>query len=509
MANFLTETVKRFLKNPNRDPNKDSSKVHNVDTLSNLPNDSDLRSGSFFDIDPESQFGGGFYHAEISDILIRQREKILEYRQLAMNPDVSNALDDIVNEIIFVYDNISPLKLEMTENENQKLQKAIQDAFETVERMIGIKKNLFNIVKSSYVDGQCILHLAYDKVHQKEGIKRIRQIDPINFYFDMEKKKYRYFRNELTSKNLYQVVELDPTEYEYDPEEIVRVDFGLHQDNLNLSYLEEAIKSANMLKTLEDLLIPLRFSRSISRRVFNVDIGDLPSKRGEEIMREYQKKFKYKKFYNNETGEVTNQQHITSMVEDYWFANRSGSRGTTVDLLDESGNLGELNDILYFAKKLYRSLKIPSNRIEINPDGDHDFSYDSNQVSKEDLKFFMFISRVRQVYTELFKEVLKREVVSTGIMTEKEWLENEMNINIQFVNENTFIEKMNIDTFNSKMDIYKNIVDEQGKIFPVRYILSKIFNMSDNEIDDNLNAIQKEKKDKRLEQFYTQDDNRF
>ena len=168
-----------------------------------------------------------------------------------------------------------------------------------------------------------------------------------------------------------------------------------------------------------------------------------------------------------------------------------------------------MNDILYFAKKLYRSLKIPSNRIEINPDGDHDFSYDSNQVSKEDLKFFMFISRVRQVYTELFKEVLKREVVSTGIMTEKEWLENEMNINIQFVNENTFIEKMNIDTFNSKMDIYKNIVDEQGKIFPVRYILSKIFNMSDNEIDDNLNAIQKEKKDKRLEQFYTQDDNKF
>jgi len=261
-----------------------------------------------------------------------------------------------------------------------------------------------------------------------------------------------------------------------------------------------------MLKTLEDLLVPMRFSRSISRRIFNVDISDLPNKRGSEVMREHQTKFKYKKFFNNESGEVSNQQHITSMVEDYWFANRSGGKGTTVDTLDETGNLGELNDILYFSKKLYRSLKIPVSRISNNPETDQSWSFDETRTTKEDMKFFMFISRLRLVYSSMFKSILKREIISCGIMNEEEWNSIEQDIQIQFVQENKFIEKMKLEAFISKMGIYTNIQEHQGKLFAVETILQEIFKMSNDEIKDEFKKIKKEEKDPLFANFYKEDD---
>jgi hypothetical protein len=224
----------------------------------------------------------------------------------------------------------------------------------------------------------------------------------------------------------------------------------------------------------------LRFSRSISRRVFNVDIGDLPSKRGAEYMEQVQNKFKYRKFYNNETGEISNQQHIASMVEDYWFANRSGSRGTSVETLDESGNLGEMADILYFNKKLYRALNIPTSKLDIDPDSDHSFSIDATETTQEDIKFMTFISRIRKVYTIFFRDILKHQVVSTNIMTEKEWIKFQDSINVEFVNENLFIEKMKIQLLQSKIESWESVKTVGGTVFSFRELMKRIFGLSDN-----------------------------
>ena len=494
----LNEIVKHFLNQPEPSTNA-SSEVDDKNVVIDMTNDEQYPNTVAF-FDASSQNNGFYSQSKDRDIISKQDEKIRGYRQVAMQTDVTDAIDEIVNEIIFTYDDKMPIQIDIDE-ENTKLVEAITDKFEKISKLSNIKRNLFQIVKHGYIDGKLVMHLTYDEKNTKNGIKAIKMIDPIGFYFNKEKATYQYMNNH---QEVYSSKEQE--EQTYSIEEIAIEDFGLYDGKINLSYLEYAIKPANILKTLEDLLVPLRFSRSISRRVFNVDIGDLPSKRGAEVMNEYQNKFKYKKFYNNETGEVSNQQHITSMVEDYWFSNRSGGKGTTVDMLDETGNLGELNDIIYFSKKLYRSMKIPASRISIDPEADHEFDYDTTRVTKEDMKFFMFISRLRQVYSSLYKEILKREVISTGIMSESEWEEKEDFISIRFTNENSFIEKMKLANFTEKVDIYSNIQEYSGKLFSVNTILKDVFRYSDEEIEEEFKKIQKEEKDPLYAKFYVEDD---
>jgi len=484
----LTERIaKAFLKNPEKNP---SAEISTQKTLADLSTD-DSCTIAFFDDTHENSYSYGY---DLQTNLVKQKDKIAKYRQLASNTDVAVAIDEIVNEIIFSYDDSIQIKLDVNE-ENEALLKALNEKFNKILKLMNVKRNLYNIVRTGYVDGQLVLLTSYDKNKEKNGLVSIKMIEPSMLFFDKEKNVFRYMNRTSTTT-------LDET---FDKEEICKETFGLRDNGVNLSYLEYAMKPANMLKTLEDLLIPLRFSRSISRRVFNVDIGDLPGKRGAEVMREYQNKFKYKKFYNNQTGEVSNQQHITSMVEDYWFSNRSGGKGTTVDVLDESGNLGELDDIKYFVRKLYKSLKIPNSRIALGDDNS-DFSYDDSRTTKEDMKFFMFISRLRQMYSTLFKEVLKREVISTGIMSANEWDDKEDHIKVVFTHENAFIEKMKLDMFMSKLDIYGTVQDYQGKLFSIETILKKIFGFTQEEMEDEFKKIKSEESNELFKNFYKEDD---
>lgn len=494
---MLNEIVKKFLTQP--EPPKESSVVTDKNIIANLSNDEPYTmSGAFFDSENNNN-SNLFSRYEMSEVLFKQKEKIQKYRQLAMQPEVADAIDEIVNEIIFNYDDKIPLKIGINV-ENEKLVKAIQERHEKIMKLLNIKRNLYKIVKNSYIDGQVVMHLGYDEKSTKNGIASIKMIEPSLFYFDASVKAFKYINDD---RNL--IIQHDK-EQTYSIEEIVIEDFGLYSGKIKLGYLEYAVKSANVLSTLEDLLIPMRFSRSISRRVFNVDIGDLPAKRGAEVMQEHQTKFKYKKFYNNQTGEVSNQQHITSMVEDYWFANRSGGKGTTVDVLDESGNLGELGDIIYFSKKLYKSLNIPSSRIGVDPEADHNFDFESTQTSKDDMKFFMFISRLRQVFSSMFKEILKRDVIACGVVSEQEWNDIENDINISFVNENKFIEKMKLDNLMKRIEIFTTAQEHIGKLYSAEGLIKEVFGKSDEEIAQTFKEINTEEKNQKFKKFYRQPD---
>ena len=484
--NIITEILKPFL--PKEKQKELSSQVEPQNVINDLNSDYFHTTGSFFD--SASTFLG---KSEQVDNAFRQRDRIMKYRQVSAIPDVNDGIDEITNEIIFSLGKEDIVKININQD-NEKLKEAIEEKFKYIQKKINIKKNLFNIVKRSYIDGQLKIHLGYDE--KQKTIGSMKMIDPCMLTYNHETEQYKYIQDRTVLFN-------NQTEMLYSKEEIVHADFGLYENGLNLSYLEYCIKPANQLKTLEDLLIPMRFSRSISRRVFNVDIGDLPNKRGLEVMNEMQNKFKYKKFYNTESGEVTNQQHITSMVEDYWFANRSGGKGTTVDTLDETGNLGELNDILYFYKKLYKSMKIPLSRINIDPDADHNFNYESTETSKEDMKFFMFISRLRIVYCEVLQEILKRECIYSGVIKDdKEWESIEDDVEVFFTNDNSFIEKMNLENFVKRVEIFSGLQEQQGKLFPVEKILKDIFRMDEDEIEENFKAIQKEEKNPLYAKFY-------
>ena len=505
----ILERVKEFLNS--KSEVETSSKVNVSKIINDFSNDNDTKVfGTFFDNTTSNKpfwsLDDGYNSTlNFNEIIRKQADKIRLYRNTSMEVDVSKAIDEIVNETIYVVDDDAPVKLSIDE-ENEKISEKISQSFDKILNLLDIKVSIFDIIKRSFIDGQIILHCSYDAKHVNNGIQEIQMIDPINFYYDQKEKVFKYLNGESTF-SIYNSPEV--LNEEYSQEEIIREDFGLSHEFLNLSYLEPVIKPANQLKLLEDMLIPMRFSRSISRRVFNVDIGDLPAKRGEEVMRQYLDKFKYKKYYDNKTGEITNQSHVTSMVEDYWFANRSGGKGTTVDVLDETGNLGEINDILYFLKKVYRALNIPSSRIDINPEADKTFDFTSTQTTKEDLAFFMFISRIRKVYTKVFKELLRRELLSTGTLKENEWEEFSKKINIFFTNENTFVERMKLENLNFKMEIYNALQEQQGKIFPVQKLLKDVFRFSDDEIEEYMKEIEKEKKNKLFSNFYASDEEEY
>ena len=495
----LYEVVKDFLNKTDRSIKKDSSTVRPESVVRDLTDlDFTFKAGSFFD-DYHDRYRSNLYQdADFMSLVQTQATKIDQYRQVATDPDVSNAIDEIVNEILFNYDQQCPIKIDVN-IDNNKLKDALNECFTQVMNLINIDHNADNIIRSGYIDGQVIFHLTYNKDKVKKGIKSVQMIDPRYFYFDHKDGVYKY----STEYGIQQSLFMDEIPQVFNREEIVRSDFGLHYEGINHSYLENAIKTANMLKTLEDLLIPLRFSRSVSRRVFNVDVGDINKKHAAELMRMYQNKFKYKKYYNAQTGEITNQQHIVSMVEDYWFPNRSGSKGTTVELLNETDGLGEIDDILYFAKKLYRSMNVPTSRIDYNPNTNGgEFSFNTDVVSREDIRFFMFVNRLRITYIDSFKEILRRQVVSKGIMKDKEWQEYKNDIQLNFISNNTFMEKMRASIFNEKLEYFHNVREDTGKLFSVSTIMRKIFNFSDSEIEEEMKTIKAEKKNPLFKSFY-------
>ena len=498
---LLTEKIKSFL---TKDKPKLTSDVDPSRIISDLENDADANLGLFYWDSPDGKSIDRYFRYDskftFEENIQKQRMKILKYREMSANAEISHAINEIVNEIIYSNDNSPILQININE-ENKKIRDKIEEEFKAICTNINLDYNFFNIVKKSYIDGQLIILCRYGS-NVADGILDFQMLDPVGFYFDKKTNTYKY-DNRVSSETIYDQTNI--VEEEYSPEEIVRVDFGLHSDRLNLSYLEFAVKTYNMLKTLEDLLIPLRFSRSVSRRVFNVDVGDLPFKRATEVLKSLQNEFKYKKFYNNDTGEVSNQQHITSMVEDYWFANRSGAKGTTVETLDETGNLGELNDILYFARKLYRSLNVPVSRLYIDSEADHMFDTESTSIDREDLAFFHFVTRLRRVYVRAFKEILKRQVVSKKILTLKEWDEIDPQISIEFVCENKFVENMNLNNLAKRMEIYSSIQANEGKVLPVKETLKRVFGYTESDIEKILAEIEKEKKDPKLKDFYNSD----
>ena len=461
--------------------------------------DSQIPSIGFFNTQEDEGFFG---NQNKNDTIQKQNKLISLFRNISNMPEVFSAINIIVDEAVFSLDK-NPFEIVFDDNEiNKNIIKKISNELKEVQNLLKIESNLFNIFKTFYIDGQINLLTIYDEKNIKSGIKKILVLSPFNFTFNQKKNIWEY----IDEQTMTDFSNISSEKKQFAKEEIVHANSGIYSENLILSNLYFAIKPANMLQTLEDMLIPMRYSRSVSRRVFNIDVSKLNAKKAEEVMKKYEARFRYRNFYDPETGTIKNQQHIKALTEDYWFPNRDGSKGTQVDLLDETGNLGELGDILYFKRKLYTALQIPINRITDNGESDADYDFTATQIKYEELKFFNFITRLRNQFVEIIYELLKRNLIAKGIIKETEWNEIRKIIKIKFKNENTFFENLKREKLQDNLNLLNSVEDYIGKFFSVEYIFKKVLTLNDEEIEVMKEQILNEKKDEFYKKFYEDED---
>ena len=438
--------------------------------------------------------------------LVKQKIKIQSYREAAKMPEVQDGIDDIINEAGFSERHEPIVKLDINEA-NNKIKDAMLEEFNNVYRnVINLEENIYQLMEKFYIDGQLNLRLSYEKNKVQEAVKRIEVISPFYFYYDKDTTFWQYLDVKTDRRGM--ITNIQHTDEKYTREEIIRIDSGIYnvEENIILGWLDNSIKSINQLQTLEDLLIPMRFSRSVSRRVFNVDVGDLTPGKAETYLQKVKNEFKYKKVYDTETGTIKNNQHIASMVEDYWFANRNGARGTVVDVLDETGNLGELEDLKYFQEKIFRSMRVPSSRA-LRGDGTDMYSPNNEEISQQEMKFYLFVIRFRQRFMPLIKNIFKRNVLAKGIMTAEEYTEFSEKMEFYFTGENKFFLKMKQMQIQNEQDIYTSMKEDMGSanggIYSYQFMFQNVFGMTEEETKERLKEIDKERHSKEFKLLYT------
>lgn len=487
----LLESLKStFFKKPKEKEHLSTSLNHpGIETDLTPDNYSYNVTQGFFDNDP-------FYKNNSETFITKQNNLIKEYRKTSMLPEVSNAIDEIINEAAFVNNNTDVVYLDFSDklDMSEKLKEAITKEFDAVLDCLDFNYNVDNLLRRFYIDGQLITVLIYNTKKMKNGIQKINILSPYNFAFDEEIKMYRYFNTEglgsYTDKEKLK-------EESFNEEEIVKIDSGLYDSKIVLSNLQSAIKIANQLQTIEDLVIPFRFSRSIARRVFNVDMGNLPPAKIRQEMDSIKREYKYKKYYDVEKGTMSNSTTISSIVEDYWFPNRAGSKGTTVDIMNEMGgaSFGDMGDAEYFRNKLYEALKVPLGRIS-GGSNKTSFDFTATAVESDEQRFFAFINRLRQRFNTLLIELLRRQLGSKGLMSNLEFDKYKNFMSIKWEKENNFLERENLEILKSRLELYASFKEFEGDIFSRKYLLKNILKMSDEEIEQERQQIQLELKGK-------------
>jgi len=464
----------------------------------------------------------GFYgqYVDIEGVYRNEHDLIKRYREMAIHPECDNAIEDVVNEAIVsdLYD--SPVEVELSNlNASDKLKEKIREEFKYIKELLDFDKKSHEIFRNWYVDGRLYYHKVIDLKKPQEGIKELRYIDPLKMRFvRQEKKKDRSGGIDLSrinenTKTLYPEVE---EYFIYSPkpnyplgtisgagsqkgvkiakDTITYITSGLVDRNKGsvLSYLHKAIKSLNQLRMIEDSLVIYRLSRAPERRIFYIDVGNLPKVKAEQYLRDVMSRYRNKLVYNADTGEVRDDRKYMSMLEDFWLPRREGGRGTEITTLPGGQNLGELSDIEYFQKKLYRALGVPESRIA--NDGGFNLGR-SSEILRDELKFSKFVGRLRKRFANLFSDMLKTQLILKNIVTPEDWDKISDHIQYDFLYDNQFAELKESELMNDRLGTLATIEPYIGKYFSVDYVRRKVLRQTDAEIIEIDEQIEKEIKD--------------
>ena len=464
----------------------------------------------------------GFFgsYVDIEGVYKTEYDLIKRYREMALHPECDGAIEDIVNEAIVSDLNDSPVQIDLDNlNAGDSLKKKIREEFKTILELLDFDKKCHEIYRNWYVDGRLYYHKVIDLKNPHDGIQELRYIDAL---------KMRYVRESITKKDKGGGVQTQDGRdnpmnspfpnikeyFVYNPKQNVApyggqpgkgsgggVKFakdaisyctsGLVDRNkgTTLSYLHKAIKSLNQLRMIEDSLVIYRLSRAPERRIFYIDVGNLPKMKAEQYLRDVMMRYRNKLVYDAGTGEIRDDKKFMSMLEDFWLPRREGGRGTEITTLPGGQNLGELADIKYFQQKLYRSLNVPESR----QGGEGGFNLGrSSEILRDELKFTKFVGRLRKRFSRMFNDMLKTQCLLKNLVTPEDWDIMEEHIQYDFLYDNHFSELKEAELMTERLNIAATAEPYVGKYYSQDYVRRKFLRQTDEEIIEQDKLIAKE-----------------
>ena len=450
--------------------------------------------------------GGGFY-SQTLDVDGRDKTEndlIRRYRDIAIQPECDSAIEDIVSEGIASNEYDAPVALRLDRLEySPKVKKRIEEEFDRVLQLLDFNIKGHDIFRRWYVDGRIYYHKVINTKEPRKGIKELRYIDPRKIkkvrevikdrpdpVTGIDKKKQTleyYLYNEKVVDNSatpQAALKITKDSITYCPSGLVDQTKGSV-----LSYLHKAIKPVNQLRMIEDALVIYRISRAPERRIFYIDVGNLPKIKAEQYLKDVMSRYRNKLVYDASTGEIRDDRNHMSMLEDFWLPRREGGRGTEITTLPGGSNLGEIDDITYFQRKLYRSLNVPMSRME----AEQNFSIGrSTEITRDELKFSKFVQRLRKKFSALFHDILRTQLILTGVIAEEEWDKIKEHIQYDFLQDGHFAELRDAEILRERIDMLGQVEPYVGNFFSKAWVRKHILHQTQQEIEEIETEIEEE-----------------
>ena len=467
---------------------------------------------------------GGYYgtYVDTDNQARNEFEMIRRYRDMALHPEVDSAVDEVVNEFVVSDAHDTPVEVNLDNlDAGMGVKRKIRDEFEYIKRLLNFDNRAHEIIRSWYIDGRLFYHKVIDLDNPKKGITELRYIDPLKI------KKVRQKINDKPKDSFgQQQIKGTALEYEYGTfvdyylynpkgfykggvlgpigdmslskgvkmaiDSITFCPSGLQDLNkrMTLGFLHKAIKSLNQLRMIEDSLVIYRLSRAPERRIFYIDVGNLPKVKAEQYLRDVMARYRNKLVYDSSTGEMRDDKKHMSMLEDFWLPRREGGRGTEITTLPGGQNLGELKDVEYFKKKLYNSLNLPPSRLT---DDNKGFNLGkTTEVLRDELKFTKFIGRLRKRFSEMFQDMLKTQLILKGVIAPEDWEDMKEHIQYDFLFDNHFNELKNIEMFNQRIATVTQMDPFVGKYFSVAHVRREVLGQTNRDMRELDKEMQQE-----------------
>lgn len=433
-------------------------------------------------------------------------ELITRYREMAMQPEIESAVDDIINESIIYKDN-SAVKLNLDElKASPKVKKAIEEEFDNILTLLNFKQLGQDIFRRYYVDGRLFYNVILDKENPGSGIQELRYIDPRKLSKIREIKKLKdkttgfdivqgYVEYYIYSDTISTKSNLTNSGLRIAPDSIISITSGLldAKRSIVLSYLHKAIKPLNQLRMIEDATVIYKVSRAPERRIFYIDVGNLPKMKAEQYLKDIMAKYKNKVVYDASTGEVRDDRRFLSMMDDFWLPRRSDNKSTEITTLPSSAAFDDMSMVQYFEKKVYKALNVPFSRIE-QPDSPFDLG--TNQViSRDEIKFDKFINRIRLKFSDIFTQALKVQCLLKSVCTEEEFDSYKQDFIFDFVIDNNYSELKETELLQNRLNILSTIDQFKGTYYSQEWIWKNICRLTEEEIEEMKNQITSEKQE--------------